>query len=250
MPIDVPSKTRFQILQSATAKVWMLLLLISVPRFILVLQANKTGQYQWVSLIFVVMIMLPWLLYNKKGRYEMGIRKPKNGLGLLGAMALGLLCAGLIYYLMLFVFGDGIAHPYRYIARSYAQIPAGVLGDDRFMFFLIYSIISMTFSPLGEEFFYRGLVHEYFAKSLGHNHASRLDSAAFAVVHLAHFGIVYHQGSWRWLLWPSLVWMLALFLTCRAFFWARQKSGAIWGAVVAHAAFNLGMNYFIFYHLL
>ncbi len=250
MPLFFPYKRCLLFFQRPAAKAVFLLLLLSIPRFILVLQANKTAQYQWVSVIFIVMMLLPWLLLNARERREIGICKVKNGLGLLYGILLGLVCAGLIYYSMLFLFGDGIAHPYRYIARSYAQIPAGALDNDQLMFFLIYSMIGMTFSPLGEELFYRGLVHEYFAKSLGHSYASLLDSSAFAVVHLAHFGIIYTQGSWQWLPWPSLIWMLGLFVTCLAFFRARQMTGAIWGAVVAHAAFNLGMNYFIFFHLL
>ena len=250
MPLFATIKSWALTIKSDLAKALVLLSLLSVPRFILVLQANMSGQYQWVSVIFIIMMLLPWLLLNRKGRREIGIQKPRNIFGLLVSAVLGLICAVVIYYVMLIIFGDGISHPYRYIARSYSQIPVETLDTDRLMFFLIYSMIGMTFSPLGEELFYRGLVHEYFARRFGHRKASFLDSAAFAVVHLAHFGIIYEQGNWQWLLWPSLAWVLGLFLTCRVFFWARQKSGAIWGAVAAHAAFNLGMNYFIFFHLL
>lgn len=226
-----------------------LLILLSVPRFMLVLQANRSGHYHWVSIIFLIMICLPWVILNDSERRLIGIRKIRNKYWLIMSLFVGLLGAAMIYYLMLVAFGEDTLHPYGYIARSY-QLPQGALVSERMTYFLIYSTISMTLSPLGEELFYRGLVHEYFAVHLGHARASYLDSTAFALVHLAHFGIVFEEGTWHWLPWPSVAWVLGLFLICRLFFWSRQKSGAIWGAVVAHAAFNLGMNYFIFFHLL
>ena len=250
MSYFIRKKRWVSVFHSVVIRAVVLLLLLSTPRFILVLQANRTGQYQWVSIFFMIMIILPWLLLKSPARRNMGIRQIRSGFGLLAGVVAGMLCAVLIYYVMLYLFGDGIAHPYRYIARSYQQLPVLELATDRLMFFAIYSLISMTLSPLGEELFYRGLVHEYFARSLGHQRASVLDSVAFALVHLAHFGIVYNQGRWYWLFWPSIIWMLGLFLSCQIFFWARQTSGAIWGAVASHAAFNLGMNYFIFFHLL
>jgi hypothetical protein len=43
---------------------------------------------------------------------------------------------------------------------------------------------------------------------------------------------------------------VSLFGTCLLFSVARAQSGSILGAMVAHALFNLTMNYFIFYHIL
>jgi membrane protease YdiL (CAAX protease family) len=227
-----------------------LLLLFSVVRFALVLHAARSGNYQYVSLIFLLMMVLPFVLLKKEGRQKIGIQKVKNWFAFLGAVIMGLLGSGLLYGIMLALFGNSEAHAYVYIAGSYQNLPGLMLEGERLQYFFIYSLISMSFSPLGEELFYRGLIHEYFATVLGDLRASYLDSAAFALVHLAHFGIIYQEGQWQWLVLPSLIWMTGLFLICRIFFFARQKSGSIWGAVVAHAGFNLGMNYFIFFHLL
>jgi len=227
-----------------------LLLLFSVIRFALVLHAARTGNYQYISLIFLLMMVLPFVLLNKEGRQKIGIRRVKNWPFFLGAFFMGLLGSGLLYGIMLVLFGNSEAHAYVYIAGSYQNLPDLMLAGERLQYFFIYCLISMSFSPLGEELFYRGLIHEYFATVLGDLRASYLDSAAFALVHLAHFGIIYQEGQWEWLVMPSFIWMMSLFLLCRVFFIARQKSGSIWGAVAAHAAFNLGMNYFIFFHLL
>lgn len=52
----------------------------------------------------------------------------------------------------------------------------------------------MTFSPVGEEVFYRGIVHACLVPRVGATWASLLDSAAFALVHLAHFRLVWVSG--------------------------------------------------------
>ena len=46
----------------------LLLLVFGIVRAVLVLQANVTGSYQVVSLVFVAMIALPWLLLTRDGR--------------------------------------------------------------------------------------------------------------------------------------------------------------------------------------
>ena len=221
----------------------------SLIRFLLVLQASQSGNYQYTSFIFIVMLLLPWLLLNRAGRRSIGIREVTDGKGLWAGILLAALSAALIHYVMLVLFGDGMAHPFRYIGNTYQNLPP-LNNDNRLIYFLIYTLISITFSPIGEELFYRGLVHEYLATRLGHTVASYLDSAAFALVHLAHFGIIYGDQIWKWLVWPSVCWVVLLFVSCRIFYKARQWSGSILGAVLAHGAFNLTMNYFIFFHLL
>ena len=63
----------------------------------------------------------------------------------------------------------------------------------------------MTFSPIGEEIFYRGIIHECFATKWNNRISSIIDSAAFSITHLAHFGIIYSLGQWKFLLIPSLL---------------------------------------------
>ena len=48
----------------------------------------------------------------------------------------------------------------------------------------------MIFSPIGEELFFRGIVHSSFAKSIGNFKASIIDSVAFALTHISHFGTI------------------------------------------------------------
>ena len=108
----------------------------------------------------------------------------------------------------------------------------------------------MLFSPIGEELLYRGLAHESFASRFGNRGAALIDAAAFALTHLAHFGIVYVAGAWSFLPLPALFWVVAMFGSSLVFFVARRLTGSIVGAIVAHASFNIVMNAVIFYGVL
>ena len=108
----------------------------------------------------------------------------------------------------------------------------------------------MTFSPIGEELLYRGLIHQCFVPRYGRNKASIIDSLAFGITHLAHFGLIFSLGEWQFLPIPALLWVLLTFVSSRLFYYCKQKSGSIYGAILCHAGFNLAMTYFIFYHIL
>src|ERR1700755_648665 len=55
-----------------------LLVGFGVVRVVLVLQANVTGSYQLVSLVFVAMAVLPWVLLTRNGRRAIGLTRPDN----------------------------------------------------------------------------------------------------------------------------------------------------------------------------
>jgi len=226
-----------------------LLVAWSIPRFWVVLEANQTGNYQWVSLIFITMLLAPFVFLNKDGRQQMGLHKPSNYGWLAGALLLGFACATLAFAVGMLLFGYAENNWFIYIARTYTNVPEQLTMTTRWLYFAIYAAVGITFSPIGEEFFYRGMVHEAFAKKLGDEKASIIDSLAFSVVHLAHFGLIF-KGKWLFLPIPAVLWMSLLFGTCLVFFFCRQRADSIWGAVIAHAGFNLGMNYFIFFHLI
>lgn len=227
----------------------LLLVVFGVVRVVLVLQANVTGSYQAVGAIFAVMIALPWVLLTREGRRRIGIVAPRWR-WLPPALVSGLVAAGVVYVVALSFWGTSIENPFAYIALSYTAVPSPLEESQRLMFFLIFAGIGVTFSPLGEEILYRGLAHESFASRLGDRGAAFVDAGAFAVVHLAHFGIVYIAGIWTFLPLPALLWFTAMFLVSLLFFAFRRLGGSLWAAIVAHAGFNLGMNALIFFAIL
>lgn len=222
-----------------------LILLFGIPRFIIVLQSYVNKSYGTVAWIFVGMWLLPFVLLTKAGRKDIGLRSPspwwRTGL----SFAAGGVACFLLFEAFAGLYGSSLENPFVYIGGN--NPTNGIAGNDKFIYFLIAAVPSMLFSPIGEEFLYRGVIHGCFAGRFGQTKASFFDSAAFALTHLAHFGIVYTAAAWRFLPLPSLLWMLSMFLVSQLFFRSKRYCHSLWGAVAAHAGFNLVMMYGIFY---
>ena len=231
---------------------WMfglaLIVLMGIPRFIIVMRANVTGNYAYLSILFILMWFLPLIFMSKSGRRFAGIQRVQNKLWLVYSFLLGTGISTLVFLVGLWLFGDSVSNWFVYIGRAWSDA-AGMSESQLLIYFIIAAVISMTFSPVGEELFYRGVIHASFQVNLGDNNASHIDSLAFALTHLAHFGIVFVNGSWRFLWLPALLWVVLMYLNSRAFFLCKQKSGSVTGAIFSHAGFNLAMMYFIFYHI-
>lgn len=228
-----------------------LILLFGIPRFLVVMEANQTGNYSFTSIIFVIMVLAPFVLLTKRGRRLIGIKGTNKFAWLGGSFVLGALVCTIVYLMGDLLFHDSIENWFVYISRSYSNIHVDVLrGDNQIIYFAMFALTGMTFSPFGEELLYRGLIHQSFVPKFGHNRASILDSIAFALVHLAHFGIVFADGSWSLLFVPAILWVTLMFFTSRLFYYCKLKAGSIYGAILGHAGFNFAMTYFIFYHIL
>ena len=225
-----------------------LILIVCIPRFILVLNANATGNYSSIGLIMVISGIVPFIFLSKYGRKKAGITKPLKYKRLLIAFAAGLIVSILLYFLGHCLYGNSYENWYAYIGKSY-HIPAGINQTNKAILFGIMTITGMTFSPIGEELFFRGIVHSGFVKSIGENKASLVDSTAFGVTHISHFGLVFINLQWHFLTIPALIWVSCMFLVSILFFIFKKYTGSIVGAMICHAAFNLGMIYCIFYRM-
>ncbi|MEO6453183.1 MAG: CPBP family intramembrane glutamic endopeptidase [Ginsengibacter sp.] len=194
----------------------------------------------------VISAIAPFIFLSKYGRKQIGLTKPKKRIWLLTAFISGLIVSVLLYFLGQSLYGNSYENWYNYIGKSY-NIPIGINKNDKAILFTIMALTGMTFSPIGEELFFRGIVHSAFAKSIGENKASIVDSSAFAVTHISHFGLVFINNHWIFLTTPTLIWVLSMFLVSILFFIFKKYSGSILGAIVCHSAFNFGMIYCIFY---
>ena len=157
-----------------------LILIICIPRFILVLNANSSGNYGYIGLIMAISAAAPFLFLSKFGQGKVGITKPKNYSWLIIAFGAGLTASILLYFLGQFLYGTSYENWYTYIGKSY-KIPNGINLHDKAILFSIMTLTGMTFSPIGEELFFRGIVHTSFAKSIGDKKASIVDSSAFEI---------------------------------------------------------------------
>jgi uncharacterized protein len=219
---------------------------VCVPRFWLVLTANVTGNYELIGLIMVVSAGMPFVFLSEYGRKRIGITKPKNYQWLFVAFATGLIVSFLLHFLGEWLYGNSYENWYQYIGKSY-NIPKGIGPEHKTTLFAVMAATGMTFSPVGEELFFRGIIHTSFEKAIGPTKASLVDSSAFALTHIAHFGLVFVNNRWDFLGIPTLIWVSAMFLLSILFLFFKKRTGSIWGAVVCHSAFNLGMTYCIFY---
>jgi uncharacterized protein len=226
-----------------------LILLLGIPRFALVLQANTHQDYRLVPLVFMLMALTPFIFLTRPGRKLIRLRRPVNPYWLGYGFLLGLGACGGMCMVASLLFGDTMSNWLVNISRSYRLADETLPGFNRYLLFGLYALLGMTISPIGEELFYRGIVHSSLAASFGQQKASHLDSMAFALPHLAHFGWIYHQGQWSFLWLPALLWMLFMFVAAKLFFLAKEETGSLWGAITAHAGFNVAMTGFIFYHL-
>ncbi|KGO94747.1 CPBP family intramembrane glutamic endopeptidase [Flavobacterium subsaxonicum] len=225
-----------------------LMLVVCIPRFLLVLDANMSANYSLIGLIMILSALLPFIFLTKDGRKAIGIIRPKKYAPLLLAFISGLAFSLILYYFGSSIYGNTIQNWYTYIGKSY-NIPANLYTGDKLVLFSIMAFTGMIFSPIGEEFFFRGIVHGAFSASIGNKKASIADGLAFALTHIAHFGLVYNSYRWDFLPFATLLWVVAMFLVSLLFFIFKKQSGSIWGAVICHSGFNFGMTYSIFYLL-
>lgn len=223
-----------------------LILIICIPRFLLVLNANATRNYGMIGIIMVISGLVPFLFLSKYGRIKSGIIKTDKYSRLLIAFAAGLGLSFLLYWLGQFLYGNSHENWYNYIGRSY-NIPAEINQNDKRILFAVMAFTGMIFSPFGEELFFRGIVHSAFAKSIGDKKASVVDGSAFAITHISHFGLVFINNQWGFLVVPTIIWVLCMFFVSLLFYFFRKYSGSILGSIFCHSAFNLGMIYCIFY---
>jgi uncharacterized protein len=226
----------------------ILILSVCIPRFILVLNANVTGSYNSIALIMIVSALAPFIFLSKYGLKQIGIAKPQSFNWLLVSFCTGIIFSIVLYFLGDLLYGDTYRNWYKYIGKSY-NIPLEISAQNRKIYFFIFAFTGMIFSPIGEELFFRGIVHSTFAKSFGEIKASIFDSTAFALTHISHFGLVFLTNQWTFMPVPTIIWVLNMFLAGILFYFFRKKSGSILGAIVCHAGFNLGMTYSIFYLL-
>jgi len=225
-----------------------LIVLICVPRFFLVLNANQTGNYAAIGAIMFLSALVPFIFLNKKGRKSIGIRGTSKIGTLLLAFILGIAFSLLLYFVGKELYGSSYQNWYEYIGKSY-QIPEGIAGKNKLIMFSVMAVTGMIFSPIGEELYFRGIVHGSFAKSFGEQKASIVDSSTFALTHVAHFGLVFVNDLWSFYPIPTLIWVCGMFMVSLIFFWAKKRAKSLLGAIVCHAGFNLGMIYSIFYLL-
>lgn len=192
------------------------------------------------------MALTPYLLLTKPERVIAGLKRPVNGIWLLNGFLLGGLAAFVIFVIGHVMYGDGQNNWFVSVGRYYVTTP-GMEGFSLFQQFLAFTVPALIFSPVGEEIFFRGVMQSVLAETWNYKISVVVNSVLFGVLHLFHHGIIAAQEGIQWLPVSGFIWSFLIMGTGVLFAFVRRKTDAVWGATVAHMAFNLCMNFTIFY---
>jgi membrane protease YdiL (CAAX protease family) len=194
---------------------------------------------------FVVMTLMPWLLLTPGGRCAIGLRRPASWRALAPAMLAGAGAAFACGALGLLLFGHSLDNWFVTVAASYR----GMMNTSAFsisMLHLVFTLPALLFSPIGEEIFFRGVLQRALEQRFSARSSTALECAAFGLVHLFHHGLVFGAAGMFIRPVSGALWVTAMFLTAALFATLRQRSGSLFPAMAAHAAFNATMNAVIF----
>ena len=235
---DDPGKSKLQ-------RLWVPLLGIAlvaaIPRFYWML----TGAYNLVVVIFITFAILPFALLDKTFRRPVGFVSMRwHWIPI--SFVIGVIAALMVYLVAYLMFGNSELNWFVTIMKTFDNNDMLNLGRGSIVLFIVFTLPVMIFSPLGEEFFFRGLLHESLALRFSPRQALAADAGIFGVTHLAHYGL-YLQGGSVVLLPSAFAWVCLMCATAVLFYQVKRYSGSIWGAVLCHSGFNFSMMAIIFY---
>ena len=197
--------------------------------------------FQLIALSMVVVWPLPWLLCAREGRTEIGFRVPASWWWMLCGPSVGIAVLGIGAAVAWALFGSGpdnwFTHHATELGRIAGDAPPGLTAPALFW---TLTVPAMLFSPLGEEFLYRGFLLRVGSTLWGDRAGTVVQAAAFAFVHLAHYGLQPVQPAVIGLFLPTN------FVVALALAWMVRRSGSLWVAVAAHSVYNLGLNALVF----
>ena len=188
---------------------------------------------KFFPLSMLVLWPIPWILANREGRRLIGLTTaPSLFTGLFCGLTILAVSAAVAWG----VFGPGQQNWFVQHARSLTPTVDRLPAETAWGQVILIAVPSMLFSPLGEEFLFRGFLLTALKPRLGPMGSNGIQSAAFALAHLAHFGLVPLQPR------LLLVFLPSMFAAGWAFGWLRIRSHSLWTSVVAHMAYNLGLS--------
>jgi len=194
---------------------------------------------------FVTMTLLPWLLMSADGRRHIGLRRPASWLVLLPAILAGACAAMACGAAGLLLFGHGLDNWFMTVAASYRRM-MDTSAFDMLTLHLVFTLPALLFSPIGEEIFFRGILQRALEQRFSVRISTALECAAFGLVHLIHHGLVVGATGISIRPVSGALWVAAMCVTAGLFANVRKRSGSLFPAMAAHAAFNAAMNGMIF----
>jgi membrane protease YdiL (CAAX protease family) len=226
---------------------WILGALVSViavaSRGALMLGPSR-GTGPWLPLYFLVLAATPFVFLTREGRRSIGLNtRPGAKWGLL-AVLIGVLAGAGAGALGSLLYGASLDNWYVTVGQT-------MLSDERLramptgQLFVALAVPAALFSPVGEELFFRGVLHESVAARTGHGVAAALSAAAFGLMHAFHHGVTATAAGIDVRLSSGGIWVVLTITLGLLLIGIRLRSRSMWSAVSCHAAFNVAMVAFI-----
>ncbi len=197
----------------------------------------------------LVMWTLPFLFLTRQGRREIGLRKQGfKPVALVLCSSAGVVGGLFIFWIGMALYGNSPDNWCVSIRDSF-QLNQMLAVMSPTAAFAVIALLTMSFTPIGEEFLFRGLIQESFTLRWNAVIATLFNGFAYGLIHLLHVHGLWHDaaGFHLRLVSGALVVILLAGLGA-AFTLCRLWTGSLWCAVVAHAACNLAMISAIFLH--
>jgi len=197
---------------------------------------------------FVLMWILPLLFLSRKGREQIGFGQPASLRWIFFAFLGGAALASVCYLIGIGLYGKSDQNWFVSVAYSY-QSDERIALLERHIAYILFTIPAIIVSPIGEEFFFRGMIEQSNRHRWSPVAGACLSASLFALAHLAHHGIYRGYNGIEFMPVSGAIWFALMFATSLVFSFFRHKGCSIWTAVLAHSGFNLAMNTYIFYSL-
>lgn len=197
----------------------------------------------------LVMWTLPFLFLTRQGRREIGLCR--QGISPVALVICAL--AGVVSSLFVFWIGNALYgnSPDNWCVsiRDSFQLNQMLAVMSPATAFAIIALLTISFTPIGEELFFRGLIQHSFTLRWNAVIATLVNGFAYGLLHLLHVHGLWHDTAGFHLRLVSGGLMVLLLVGVGATFTlCRLWTGSLWCAVVAHAACNLAMISAIFLH--
>ena len=225
----------------------LLFAVLNTLRFVAYFGADRL-QSMPLMIGFVLMWFVPIVFLSRAGRRRIGLLRPRGNSWPIVAIGAGILAAAVCFGLGYALYGHGERNWFVSVGYSYQTSDQFALLPQK-VAFIVFTIPAMLLSPIGEEFLFRGLIHQSARERWGTTVATVVNASLFAAVHLAHHGVLRIGDEIRVYWISGALWFLLMFATSVVFTWMRHLYDSIWTSVIAHSFFNLAMNYTIFYYL-
>jgi len=226
---------------------WMVAALVSVIAIVwrgAIMLGPSRGTGPGLPVYFVVLAATPFVFLSREGRHGIGLHARPGAKWALLAVVVGALAAVGVGALGSLLYGGSLDNWYVTVGET-------VLSDQRIrtlptnQLFVALAVPAALFSPVGEELFFRGVLHESVAARAGHGVAAVVSAAIFGLMHAFHHGISATPTGMDVRLVSGGIWVILTLALSLLLISIRLRSKSIWSAVLCHAAFNVAMVVFI-----